>query len=101
MHPDLTIEKEKKEDAQEKGKRKERKLTVNELVYVQDLPYKTWIAGKVIEVKGNKLYIVEVEDGRVLRRHIDHIRHREGDGNDVSGEKLEEFDIRTRGIVET
>ena len=35
-----------------------------------------WIPGVVVEVKGDLTIYVELEDGRIIRRHIDHVRSR-------------------------
>ncbi len=55
-----------------------------------------------MEIRGRKnlMYSIQLDDGRVIRRHIDHIRHREvPQSNEVledlvpSNEVVEDFDI--------
>ena len=56
---------------------KERSFAVGDLVFVSELPCKRkWFQGKIIERKGPLTYIVELSDGRIIRRHVDHIRVR-------------------------
>ena len=91
LHPDLvTVEGRKREvtDIKKKGKT----CSVDETVWIQDLPDKTWIPGIIISKQGTKMYVVELTDGRVVRRHVDHIRHRE-----ISEEEeTRDFDVTTR-----
>ena len=35
----------------------------------------TWLPGVITEFKGDLSFHVEMKDGRIVRRHIDHIRH--------------------------
>ena len=56
---------------------KERSFAVDDLVFASELPCKRkWFQGKIIERKGPLTYIVELSDGRIIRRHVDHIRVR-------------------------
>ena len=56
---------------------KERKFSVEDLVFVCEFPSKKkWLSGKVTMVKGPVTYLVELTDGRIVRRHVDHIRIR-------------------------
>ena len=59
-----------------------------------------WLPGVVIEVKGDFTIYVELEDGRVVRRHIDHVRKRScstspGSTNDDSDDLLPPPNIST------
>ena len=46
-------------------------------VFVKDFPIgKNWLAGTVSAVKGPLSYHVTLTDGRVVRRHVDHVRIR-------------------------
>ena len=36
----------------------------------------TWLPGIIIEARGDLTFHIELNDGRVFRRHINHIRHR-------------------------
>ena len=54
-----------------------RSFKVHDPVYVKDFPdQKVWIPGNIVEAKGPLSYHVELNDGRVVRRHIDAIRSR-------------------------
>ena len=35
-----------------------------------------WLSGTIIEIHGNCNYTIELTDGRIVRRHIDHLRSR-------------------------
>ena len=35
-----------------------------------------WVPGVIIESRGELTFYIELQNGRVIRRHIDHIRHR-------------------------
>ena len=49
-------------------------------VYVKDFPEgKTWLPGTIAKKEGKVTYHVLLEDGRIVRRHIDHIRSRTDD----------------------
>ena len=42
---------------------------------MRDFPTgKKWLPGTVTQVRGPLLFLVTLDDGRVLRRHINHIR---------------------------
>ena len=44
-------------------------------MFVKHFPSgKTWLSGSVSEVRGPLSYYVTLLDGRVVRRHVDHIR---------------------------
>lgn len=53
---------------------KSRKLSVEECDYVQDLPSKVWTPAVVKAQQGTRVYLLELEDGRMVHRHVDHIR---------------------------
>ena len=56
---------------------KQRCIAVGDAVFVCDFPSgKKWLSGKVIDMKGPMTYLVELQDGRIVRRHIDHVRNR-------------------------
>ena len=82
---------------------KSRVITVGETVFVQDLPNgSSWTPGVVKEQRGPKTYLVELENGCVFRRHIDHIQHRvdqsdESRGSDAS---LDDLDIAQEPMEE-
>ena len=46
-------------------------------MYARNLPSgKTWLKGNVSEIRGPMSFIIELEDGRLIRRHVDHILQR-------------------------
>lgn len=46
-------------------------------VYVCDFPTgNSWLPGRVKEVQGQSSVLVELNDGRIVRRHVDHTRSR-------------------------
>ena len=54
---------------------KERKFHIGDAVFICDFPdRKHWLSGKITSVQGPCSYLIELEDGRVVRRHVDHIR---------------------------
>ncbi|XP_058042578.1 uncharacterized protein K02A2.6-like [Ahaetulla prasina] len=56
---------------------KTRGMAVGDLVWAHNYSEgPTWLAGKILEITGPKSYLVEIEDGRVWKRHIDQIRKR-------------------------
>ena len=47
----------------------------DDAVYVQDLPSRsTWLPGTVVKIRGPLTYDIELEDGRIVMRHVDNIR---------------------------
>ena len=57
---------------------KARVLEFGDKVFIKDTSSsKEWDSGVVIEVNGPVTYKVKLQDGRILRRHIDHIRKRQ------------------------
>ncbi len=70
-------------------------MSVGGSVYVLDLPAKKgWIPGIIVSKHGSKLYMIELRNGCVVRRHIDHVRPRivnEVDSNEQ--ELTEEVDV--------
>ena len=60
-------------------------------VYVRDFPAgKSWLPGQVKEVQGQSSVVVELDDSRVVRRHVDHARYR------VESSPSREDDARSR-----
>ena len=52
-------------------------LQVGDAVYVQVLPTNnTWVPGTIAKVLGPMSYLITLEDGTSVRRHIDHLRSR-------------------------
>ena len=42
-----------------------------------------WLKGSILRLKGALTMVIELEDGRVVRRHIDHIRSRPSPAGEV------------------
>ena len=54
---------------------RKRHFTIGDTVFVHDfLTGKKWLPGTVTQVRGPPSFLVTLDDGRVMRRHIDHIR---------------------------
>ena len=50
---------------------------IDDAVYVQDLPSRsTWLPGTVVKIRGPLTYNIELEDGRIVTRHVDNL-HRQ------------------------
>ena len=48
---------------------------IDDTVYVQDLPSRsTWLPGTVVKIRGPLTYDIELEDGRIVMRHVDNLR---------------------------
>lgn len=39
----------------------------------------TWVPGKIVEMRGPVSFLVKCGDGKLIRRHQDHLRHRKDD----------------------
>ena len=57
---------------------KDREFHVNDPVFVRNFSATgpTWLPGTIMEVRGGLTFHIEMDDGRVFRRHINHIRRR-------------------------
>ena len=52
-------------------------ITIGDTVFVRDFPSgKNWLPGTLTQSKGPLSFLIKLDDGRVIRRHIDHIRER-------------------------
>ena len=46
-------------------------------MHARNLPSgKTWLKGTVSKIHGPVLFVIELEDGRLIRRHVHHIQQR-------------------------
>ena len=56
---------------------KERHFTTDDPVFIRNFANtgQRWIPRIIIEARGQQSYCIELSDGRIVRRHIDHIRH--------------------------
>ncbi|XP_058027383.1 uncharacterized protein K02A2.6-like, partial [Ahaetulla prasina] len=56
---------------------KTREMTVGDLVWAHNYSEgPTWLKGEILGITGPKSYVVDMEDGRVWKRHIDQLRKR-------------------------
>ena len=57
---------------------KARQFMVDDSVFIRNFSTTgpTWLPGTIIETRGPLTFYIQLGDGRVCRRHIDHIRHR-------------------------
>ena len=83
---------------------KHRSFRVGEEVYVKNFASNTpkWLRGKILGHSGPISFKVELDDGRVCKRHIDHVRHRETapDSTSLPSEDIDndiDMDIDTSG----
>ena len=54
-----------------------RSFSVNDPVYVSDLPSQdTWLPGVITKELGSRTFEIRLSDNRTVRRHVDHIRSR-------------------------
>ena len=55
---------------------KQRYFSKGQLVMVKDFIAKKWIPGGIVDTTGPLSYSIEIENGRVICRHVDHIKSR-------------------------
>ena len=68
---------------------KQRTVAVDDPVIVRNFAKgPRWIPGIIAATKGKLVFLVKLTDGRIVRRHIDHIRYRTGDT--AAAEEFEE-----------
>ena len=99
LHPAVEARVASSQRRQKEGhdkKAKKREFQVGDLVYVRDLPAKTsWLVGTITGWRGLLSFLIELNDGRTVHRHVDHIRQRVE--SQVAGEEEDagEIDIPT------
>lgn len=80
LHPDMASHVAKKQNEQKKAHDKrqpERSFKVNDLVIVRNFQHgNKWLQGKISKVLGPRSYLVALDNGKNVRRHVDHIRIR-------------------------
>ena len=78
LKPSVAEEVRKKHDKTAKRNgRKDRSFQVNDHVYIKNFaPGLRWLEGIVTNVTGPLSYEVQLRDGRLIRRHVDHVRTR-------------------------
>ena len=63
-----------------------RQFVEGDLVYAENFSATSdikWLPGKVTKITGPLSYVIELSDGNTVRRHVDHIKARENDQDDV------------------
>ena len=81
FYPDVSGKVESRQAKQKelRDQRSLRQFTENDQVYVQDFTTRKpkWIPGTVVQVTGPLSYRIKLQDGTIVRRHVDHVRKRE------------------------
>ena len=56
----------------------DKSFAIDDPVFVRNFGHSgpTWLPGIIIEARGDLTFHIELNDGRVFHRHINHIRHR-------------------------
>ena len=77
LHPDLAKRVEEKQNSQKVNHDKtqrERLYQEGDPVYAKNFrPGDKWLPGKISQVLGTRTYMVELETGQVVKRHIDQL----------------------------
>ena len=74
----VSINQERQKEGHDRGTI-QRSYAVGEAVWVRNFSQGlTWLAGEVVKYKGQCSMIVKLTDGRVIHRHLDHIRQKTG-----------------------
>ena len=79
LHPDFTIQdrvlnKQQSQKDHHDSHANRRHFTIGDTVFVRDFPTgNKWLPGTVTQSKGPLSFLIKLADGRVFRRHIDHI----------------------------
>lgn len=78
LHPEVSKKVENQVESHDNS-RPLRSFKVNDKVYAKNLTTNTpkWIAGTVTKVTGLLSYVIQLEDGRIVRRHVDHVKKRD------------------------
>ena len=85
LKPQLSTKVQHKQDTQKKNHDAQREFQVGDAVLVRDFPSgKQRLTGSVTKVRGPLSYHVTLSDGRIIRRHIDHIRIRTSSVTDAA-----------------
>ena len=80
LKPELSTKVQLKQESQKRNHdihTKGREFQIGDQVFVKEFPSgKDWLEGTITEVRGPLTYHVTLSDGRVIRRHVDHLRKR-------------------------
>ena len=55
---------------------KQRHFSKGQLVMVKDFIVKKWLPREIVDITGPLSYSIEIENRRIIRRHVDHIKSR-------------------------
>lgn len=77
--------KQQRQKAEHDGSSRNRSFSVGSKVYAKNFGQgQRWLSGEVKEVTGPVSFLIQLEDGRLIRRHQDHIRVRRNEGTSVA-----------------
>lgn len=80
LHPDVAAKVRNSQQRQKAGHDKharEREFVLNDNVFVRNFGSgSVWLPGTIVGVQGLLSFQIKLEDGRIVRRHIDHVRAR-------------------------
>ncbi|XP_039664152.1 uncharacterized protein K02A2.6-like [Perca fluviatilis] len=89
LRPDIkatVLRRQEKQKEDHDKQAKERQLKPGDNVYIRNFsnnPTQKWLPGAVLTQRGPLSFVVELTDGRVFRRHQDHIRLRHDTGPEI------------------
>ena len=88
LHPDVTAKAQKGQERQkhffDRNATKPRHFQPGDSVYVENFNGSPkWISGVVSEIAGPLSVVVDIGEGRMCRRHLDHVRARRTESKDV------------------
>ena len=78
IRPDLSKKVKRKQTSMKSrtDRRKDRRFDIRDKVQVKNFSSgPTWLYGKVVEIIAESMYLIELDDGRQVRRHVDQMRH--------------------------
>ena len=82
LHPDFSLQnrvtnKQQNQKCHHDAHASKRHFTIGDTVFVCDFPSgKNWPPGTLTQSKGPLSFLIKLDDGRVIRRHIDYIQER-------------------------
>ena len=82
LHPDFSLQnrvtnKQQNQKSHRDAHAPKHHFTIGDTVFVRDFPSgKNWLPDTLAQSKGPLSFLIKLDDGRVIRRHIDHIRER-------------------------
>ena len=68
-----------KQSENHNGKKDVRKLAKDDNIYVENFARKNprWIPGKIVKITGPLPNEIQLQDGTLVKRHVDHVRESE------------------------